>query len=253
MTSVILFIFGLIIGSFINVMGLRWNSGVSLGGRSFCPRCGHKLNWHELVPVVSFMFQAGRCRSCRARISWQYPLVEIWTGLIFVSIYNLQVTTYSKLVLGIVFCIFVVITIYDLRHKIIPDSLVYAAIVFAVAGRWLSAGSTHDYLAGPLLFVFFALVWLITRGRAMGFGDAKLALAIGLLLGAAVGYSAVVLAFWIGAFFAIAFLISARFLPLLRKGKRITMKSEIPFAPFLVAGAWLALIFDLDLLHVAFF
>lgn len=253
MTEVILFVLGLIIGSFLNVWGLRHNSGLSLGGRSFCPRCGRQLRWYELLPVLSFLLIRGRCTKCRAKISWQYPSVEILTGLIFATIFNLEFPIFYKVILLAVFCIFVVITIYDLRHKIIPDSLVYSAILLALVGRWLLGGEFMDWLAGPILFLFFALIWVITRGRALGFGDAKLALAIGVLLGAGMGYSAVVLSFWMGAVFGLGYLLVSRTLPLLRGSKRITMKSEIPFAPFLVGGAWLSLIFNLDLLHVSLF
>lgn len=253
MTVVILFILGAIIGSFLNVVGLRWNSGLTLGGRSFCYRCGHELRWYELIPILSFILQMGRCRSCRAKLSWQYPSMEIFTGLIFATIFNFQFSILQNLLLAIVFCIFVVITIYDIRHKIIPDTLVYTTIILSFLVRLLSTSTGADWLAGPVLFAFFALLWVITRGRAIGFGDSKLALAIGLLLGAANGYSAGVLAFWIGAVWGVALVLKSKLFPLLRGGKPITIKSEIPFAPFLILGAWLSLIFNLDILHVSFF
>ncbi|MBX4181429.1 prepilin peptidase [Candidatus Parcubacteria bacterium] len=247
MTTVILLVFGAIIGSFLNVVGLRFNSGLSLGGRSFCPHCGKHLKWYELVPVLSFFVLKGKCFKCQSKISWQYPLIEILTALIFLSIYNLQYTIYNKIFLILAFCIYIVVLIYDLRHKIIPDRLVYSLIILSIVYRLLFGGTLLDWLAGPILFVFFGLVWLISRGRAMGFGDAKLVLSIGLLLGAAHGFSAIILGFWIGAGFGLLLIL------LLRGSKKITMKSEIPFGPFLILGAWLALIFNLDLLHVLSF
>src|SRR5688572_16941297 len=90
MTPVILFVFGAVVGSFLNVVGLRWGTGRGVGGRSECPRCGKVLNWAELVPVISFLILRARCRHCLAPISWQYPIVEILTGLVFVTIFNLQ-------------------------------------------------------------------------------------------------------------------------------------------------------------------
>ena len=237
MATVILFVFGVIVGSFLNVLGLRWNSGLSLGGRSFCPVCGKKLCWHELIPVLSFVFLHGRCLQCKARISYQYPMVEILTGLIFATVPYIFIP---------VFCIYIVIGIYDIRHKIIPNSLVYASIALSlIVPLFIVHYSFLDWLAGPILFSFFALVWLISRGKAMGFGDAKLGLSVGLLLGAASGFSAVVLAFWVGAAIGITYMI---FSP-----KKITIKSEMPFAPFIIFGSWLALILNLDLLHVSFF
>ncbi len=244
MTTVILFVFGLIVGSFLNVLGLRWNSGVSVGGRSFCVACKKPLRFWELVPMMSFIGLGGKCGGCKTKISWQYPLVELWTALLFISI-----TNYLAL---IVFCIYAVITIYDSRHKIIPDALSYSALIIAITYRFMIGGSsTLDWFAGPILFLFFFLIWWISKGRAMGFGDAKLALSVGILLGAANGFSALVLAFVIGSVMSLAYMGLTKVLgPLFNDQKRLTMSSEIPFAPFLVFGAWLALIYNLDLLNV---
>jgi prepilin signal peptidase PulO-like enzyme (type II secretory pathway) len=237
------FLFGLIIGSFLNVLGLRWNSGVTIGGRSFCVVCKKQLRWWELVPVISFISLNGRCSKCKTKISWQYPLVELWTALLFISI-----TNYAVL---IVFCIYVVITIYDARHKIIPDVLSYSTVIIALVYRFYVGGSTLDWFAGPILFGFFGLIWFISKGRAMGFGDAKLSLSIGLLIGAPNGFSALVLAFVVGSVVSLAYMIVVSvFHPLFKSAKKLTMKSEIPFAPFLIFGAWIALIYNLDLFHV---
>jgi leader peptidase (prepilin peptidase) / N-methyltransferase len=251
------FLLGVVVGSFLNVVGLRWNSGLDLSGRSFCPVCRKKLSWWELFPVFSFFLLKGRCKGCRTNISWQYPLVEVWTGLIFVTTYIIlnPIFTLSlirfALTIGI-FSIFVVITIYDLRHKIIPDPLVYIAICLGILLQIITLNtSLLDWLAGPMLFSFFGLIWLLSRGRAMGFGDAKLGLAVGLLLGAAQGISAIVLAFWIGTFVTLTYMTFIRLgFPLWRGKKRLTMKSEVPFAPFIIFGAWISFIFQFDLFHV---
>ena len=211
------------------MVGLRWNAK-NFGGRSRCPSCGKTLRWYELAPVLSFVFLRARCARCKNRISWQYPAIEILTGLIFATVPYIYLP---------VFCLYIIILIYDFRHKIIPDSLVYSSVILA-----LVFGS-RDVIAGLILFSFFAAIWLLSSGRAIGFGDAKLGLSIGLLLGTAAGFSAIILAFWLGAASGILYMI---FSP-----KNITMKSEMPFAPFLVLGAWLALIFNLDLLHVSLF
>ena len=258
MTTVILFVFGALVGSFLNVVGLRWNSGLTLGGRSACASCNKTLRWWELVPIVSFLWLRARCARCRAKISWQYPAVEILTGLIFATIYNLQFTIFNKFILLLVFCIYIVIVIYDARHKIIPDNLVYSAIVLSLIISvlrfiWDLDIGIWDLAAGPILFIFFASIWLISSGKAMGFGDAKLGLSIGLLLGAAAGFSAIIIAFWVGALFGVAYLLISRLSPLLSGAKKITIKEEIPFAPFMVMGAWVSLIFNLDLLHVSLF
>ena len=102
------------------------------------------------------------------------------------------------------------------------------------------------------LDIFFATIWFLSRGRALGFGDAKLGLSIGLLLGAAQGFSAIVMAFWIGAAVSLLYLF-IRKSGFIKSEKELTIKSEVPFAPFLIMGAWLSLIFDLDILHVLSF
>lgn len=243
MATVILFVFGTVIGSFLNVVGLRWGSGQGVGGRSSCPSCGKVLRWQELVPIVSFFMLKRKCRGCEVKISWQYSLVELWTGLVFVTVPYIFIP---------VFCIYIIITIYDFRHKIIPDTLVYAGIVLALILRFLSSGDMLDWLAGPILFTFFGLFWLLSRGRAMGFGDAKLGLSVGLMLGAAIGFSAIILAFWIGAFGSLTYLFLNKS-GFLKNAKKLTMKSEVPFAPAIILGAWLSLVFHLDILHVALF
>lgn len=114
-------------------------------------------------------------------------------------------------------------------------------------------GTLLDYLTGPILFCSLGGLWLLSKGRAIGFGDAKLALAIGVLLGAPAGISAIVLSFWIGAVFGLLLIGISRFSPLFGGHKRITIRTEIPFAPFLVLGAWFAVILELNLLHVPLF
>jgi len=198
--------------------------------------------------MMSFVGLRGRCSECKTKISWQYPLVELWTGLIFVSLFFVFGFTVYYLLSTIIFCIYVVITIYDLRHKIIPDALSYSAVILAIIYR-LSLGNSSllDWLAGPIVFLFFGSIWFFSRGRVMGLGDGKLALSGGLLLGFSQGLSAITLAFWIGA--AVSLLLML-FFRLFNEKERLTMKSEIPFAPFIILGVWISLIFHLDLFHV---
>lgn len=254
MTLVILFVLGTIVGSFLNVVGLRWDSK-NFGGRSACPNCGKTLHWHELAPVLSFFILKRKCSGCLSPISWQYPIIEIWTGLVFASVfYVINPTTYisflNYLVLVSVFSLYIVITIYDARHKIIPDTLVYVSIALSLLiPIFLVDYSLSDWLAGPIIFTFFGSIWFLSRGRAMGFGDAKLGLSVGLLLGVAKSFSAIIFAFWIGALVAILLILSAR-LGFIKDGKRFTMKSEVPFGPAIVLGAWISLFFHLNFINV---
>ena len=125
------FIFGAIIGSFLNVVSLRFNTGVGLGGRSMCMSCGKTLRWMELIPVFSFIFLRGACRKCKSKISWQYPLIEFISGAIFVLILLKfppvsPLAALSTLMYLLTACILIVIAAYDAKHQIIPDPLVYA-------------------------------------------------------------------------------------------------------------------------------
>jgi prepilin signal peptidase PulO-like enzyme (type II secretory pathway) len=253
-----LLILGIIIGSFLNVAGLRYNSGLGVGGRSMCLSCGETLRWHELIPVVSYFWRLGRCRSCRSLISAQYPIVEIMTGVSFVAIYRTFfigdfISLIYCLLVAVIFCLYIVIGIYDLRHRIIPDLLVYSSILLSCIADIVQRVPLHDLLAGPILFLFFFVIWLVSKGRAMGLGDAKLGLSIGLLLGLVHGLSALAFSFWFGTVAALVVMITSKAYPLFMSGKRITMKSEIPFAPFLVIGALAAIIFHVDLFHLSAF
>ena len=266
MIYLFIFILGTIIGSFLNVVGLRWNAGVSLSGRSKCPHCGKKLRWYELVPVLSYIVLRGRCGGCKSPISIQYPAIEILTGLIFLSIFNFQFSIFKEYSLDflvscilylVIFSLYIAILIYDLRHKIIPNNLIYPAIILSLGfGIWRFVWNFEfgawDFAAALIIFLFFASIWFVSGGRAMGFGDAKLGLSIGLLLGAQAGFSAVILASTLGAGIMLTLMLIMRITGLLRGVKKLTMKSEIPFAPFLILGAWLGLIYDLNLLQIPF-
>ncbi|MEK7145408.1 MAG: prepilin peptidase [Patescibacteria group bacterium] len=230
---------GATVGSFLNVVALRYGTGKSpLVGRSFCPACNTKLSAIDLIPVLSFIFLRGRCRSCRAKISWQYPLVEILTAVIFLFLFK------SPLAL-IVWCLLIVIMIYDWRHKIIPDSLVLAFGILALAMAILNNLGSDLSLAllwGPLFAAPFFLLWYFSGGKWMGLGDAKLGLGLGWLLGVA-SIDAFILAFWIGATVS---LLIVGWQSWQKDQKKLTIKSEVPFAPFLFAATFLVYFFKLS-------
>ncbi len=251
------FILGTIIGSFLNVVILRHNSGRTVGGRSMCFSCGKTLHWHELVPVFSYLFQKGKCTQCKSSISPQYPIVEFLTGIIFALIaWKLSfllllspLTFITKtLFYGYLLSLLVVISVYDLKHGIIPDQFSYLfsmmtfLLLFFETGNIVLAHvpTLSQVLAGPIIASPFVFLWWISKGKWMGFGDAKLALGMGFLLGVTGGVTALMIAFWAGALVSL-------FLLLLRRYK-FTMKSEIPFAPFLVFATCVTFIFSLDLI-----
>lgn len=242
------FVFGAIIGSFLNVVIFRHGTGKNLNGRSMCFNCGKTLRWFELVPILSFLVQRGRCRDCGAKISWQYPAVEALTGFVFSLVILQNADLLSLAYFLSVWCFLILIFVYDLKHKIIPDSFVYSFIALGLARVLLAPHGPFwvwtELLAGPLLFLPFFLLWYFSGGRWMGYADGKLALGIGWFLGLLPALNAIILAFWIGAVVAVGFLLLKKlpgFGSLPVSLKTLTIKSEIPFAPFLVIGT--ALVF----------
>ncbi len=266
---ILIFVFGTIVGSFLNVLVLRYNTGVSVvKGRSFCFSCGKKLGPMELIPVLSFLIQGGKCTGCQTKISWQYPIVEILTGLLFVGVWwkylgiiGLYFDTWYVLISLIVIAILVAITVYDIKHKIIPDGLVITfgllALLKIVADFFLMVGvpaeiKSHLFwylIAGPALALPLFLIWLFSKGRWMGLGDPKLVLGIGWFLGPVMGLSAMILAFWTGAFYGLILVILSKFK---WHGLKIDGTTEVPFAPFLILGFLLVYFFNIDILNLGF-
>lgn len=238
-----IFVFGTIIGSFLNVIALRFNTGMGIKGRSQCFSCGYTLQWPDLIPVFSFLAYKGKCKKCKSPISYQYPLVEVATGILFALIFWKFSSNYPLLFIHLITaCILMVAVIYDLKHKIIPNNLSYIFIFLACLSLFFK-GITVATIAGVLISIPFWLIVLISKETWMGGGDAKLAMGIGWLLGIAQGISALVLATWLGALVGIPLLFI--------KKKGSTMKKiELPFAPFLILGMYIALFSGLDIWYI---
>ncbi len=284
----LVFVFGLIFGSFLNVVIYRLNPALKLKGgvfgRSMCPNCKTTLAWYDLIPVFSFLWLKGRCRYCNEKISWQYPIVEILSGLIWVGIFykiysraslleqayagqglqflNLNLLNFFYYIL--ILSALLVIAIYDFKWKIIPNKIVYPAIAAALIFNLFdifkylnleilkslnleilkSLNFTPFILSlfvASIAFLFFFLIYFFSKGRAMGLGDAKLALLIGLFLSPLSAVLAFTLAFILGAVFGIILIGLGQIFP---HYKKWGMKSQIAFGPFLALGAFLAFFFS---------
>jgi prepilin signal peptidase PulO-like enzyme (type II secretory pathway) len=246
-TLIILFVFGLAIGSFLNVVATRYDGehflfGAKLiGGRSHCEHCKKTLRWFELVPLVSFVAQGGRCRSCKTRLSVQYPVVELISGLIFVfvplavGVDGLIASAIAAALWIAIFEALLVMSLVDIRLGIIPDEIsiflgaigvVLMLIPLALFGGQGSGIALAQILGAAVAGIFFALLIAVTRGKGMGMGDLKLAIPLGLIFGWPDIVLVLMLSFVIGAIaglFAIA------------HGKN-TMKGTLPFGPFLALG-----------------
>ncbi len=242
------FSLGIIIGSFLNVYLYRFHTGKSLSGKSHCLSCGNSLRPYELFPLLSYLCLRGRCRHCGSYIPARYFLVELLTGILFVLTAFTATELVSMFIALIFVSILVVIAVYDLYHLIIPDELIISLALLAILeqGHLLMRGqSVVDFgctiLAATLGSVFFYSLWHYSKGKWIGFGDVKLAMPLGIMVGYTGVFSMIVLSFWVGAIIGLATL---AYLAIKRRGQphlrllpqRFTMKSAIPFAPFLIIG-----------------
>jgi prepilin signal peptidase PulO-like enzyme (type II secretory pathway) len=244
-----IFILGLAVGSFLNCVIYRLETSECLEngkpkkktfsflrGRSYCPNCKHMLSWQDLIPLLSFMTLGGKCRYCKKPISWQYPLVELATGIIFVLLLWKFGFFPEFIYLSLVSCFLIVIFVSDLKTYFIPDGAIYPAIIIALIFnfQFLIFGQfiifRDSILSGLFAMLFFLFIYLISRGKWMGFGDVKLAALMGLFLGWPNILVAMFLAFFIGAIMGVGLMVLGR--------KK--MSSEVPFGPFLVLGTFLA-------------
>ncbi len=235
-------LFGLIVGSFLNVVVLREGSTEGLGGRSHCVGCKKTLQWYELIPVASFLIQRGKCRNCHMKISWQYPIVEALTATTFffvgrfITMHHISWIASLFLLISVSFAI--AIAVYDLRTKLVPTlwylGWVISGLLF-IFMITLSIGSLVPtlwlHIQGVLVATPFFLLWLISRGRWMGFADIEIIAWMGAFFGLFSGISAVLIAFYLGGLFGIMFVLYQ-----LARGKTYASirRIQVPFAQFLL-------------------
>jgi prepilin signal peptidase PulO-like enzyme (type II secretory pathway) len=261
----LLFVFGLVIGSFLNVVSLRYDGSRFvldprvIGGRSHCPHCKKTLRWFELVPLFSFLLQGGRCRRCDARLSVQYPALELLCGVTFALVPWRVMALFTTaplqpvwLLAGLWTLAFVIIILaaaIDLRTGILPDELNVALGVIALGLTAIAAalpngsasflGALGGFFAIPggvwvsratgavIGFIFFEFLLLVTRGKGIGMGDVKLALPLGFLFGYPDILPVIGFAFIFGAIWGVLLIIL----------KKKTIKGALPFCPFLALAS----------------
>lgn len=250
-------LFGLVIGSFLNVCIYRLPLGKSLGGRSFCPKCGCKISWYDNIPVVSYLILRGRCRSCRGGIGFQYPLVEIVSALL--SVFTLVHNSYEFDRYFIWYLLFVsplvVLSFIDLRHRILPDVITlpgiavgFAAILYFQYPLWTEAliysvaGMT---VGGGTLFLLAIVYQFIRKREGMGGGDVKLCG----MLGAFLGWKAMVFVFLISSVLAILYAVVTLIIPVSRNESKEEESGPmiIPYGPFLAMAALLFYFYGLEI------
>jgi leader peptidase (prepilin peptidase)/N-methyltransferase len=228
-------LFGLIIGSFLNVVAWRVPRRESLvKPRSKCPGCGTAVKPYDNIPVVSWLLLRGKCRGCGEKISAQYPIVEAATAALYVAVVAATHDDVLRMVLGLVLVTFLVpITVIDLAHKRIPNALTGPAAILAIAlGAVLEPAYLPEQLiAGFSALLFFYLPALIHK-KGMGMGDVKLAGVLGLYLGRGVA-PAIMIGLVLGVVVGMAVVAI--------KGVSDGRRTKVPFGPFLAAGAVVAI------------
>jgi leader peptidase (prepilin peptidase) / N-methyltransferase len=245
--TLLFFFLGLIVGSFLNVLVYRLRDAETLLGRSFCRSCKHPIRWYDNVPLISFVILRGLCRDCETKISWQYPVLELLTGILFaLSGYffffsgDMLSWLETAWLLGVLSCL-IVIAAYDLRNMEIPISMlivsafltyIFLAVYFIfVSEPFFMSRLWYGFLGGAIVAGFFFLLVFLSRETWMGWGDVWLGFIVGSIVGLPLILPMLTLSFGLGAavgLFAIAY-----------GGKN--MKSQIPFAPFLAGGTLLTL------------
>lgn len=238
-----IFFVGLIVGSFLNVCILRGEKRESVRGRSRCPSCKKTLSFVELIPVVSFLLQKGRCRTCGAVLSLQYPLVELGTAFLYAGVFFFARDTFvfSFPSLLFFFALFagiaasIVICVTDIRFTIIPDGALFVLLISALIFLFLVPRNITTTVASAAIFSSFLFsLWFFSRGVWIGFGDVKLVFVTSLLVGYPASFSAFLFSFWLGGIIGVLFLLL---------GKK-SLKSALPFGPFIILGTFIAYFFS---------
>src|SRR3989344_6728871 len=250
MFYLLIFMIGIAVGSFLNVLIDRLPQEETILGRSHCDHCKKDLKWNDLIPILSYVYLGAQCRYCGKKLSLFYPLVEVLTGAMFVFVVLIGVRDVRNLgrvsigdaflllhtqtmmllaLLGIVSAS-IVIFFSDWKYQIIPDSIQISLFAFSflfIISRGITPKIFLDQaVAAFVVMLPILLVFSLTKGKGMGFGDVKLAFSMGFLLGIFAGFIALYIGFISGAIVGVTLLIL---------GKK-KMKSEIAFGPFLILG-----------------
>ena len=238
MEAALTVVFGLIAGSFLNVVIHRLPRGESVAfPASHCPRCGAPIPFHDNVPLLSYAVLLGRCRSCRARISPRYPLVEALTAFSFWLARDAHGLTLHAAACAVFLCLLIALAFIDLEHMILPDELTLggAALFFAYSFFNPELAQLDAVLSGAGAALFFAALLFfylkLRKIEGLGFGDVKMALFLGLFLGLRRTVVAILLASLSGLLVGLFFIVF----------RKKNLKLALPFGPFLSLGSYVAL------------
>jgi len=246
---VLLFLFGSSIGSFINVLVDRYDKLHTIfTSQSKCEKCKKKIAFYDLIPIFSYFVLGGKCRHCRASIPKRVVLVEILTGISFVvvGVFIPFSSVFFSIILLLIVSSIMALFFVDLEHGILPDYLLIALAILSILFN-LNIGIIGlgvNFFVGLVLFAIFLALFLVTRGRGIGFGDVKFAFVIGLLLGFPNSLAAIYISFVLGALVSIL---------LIATGRKKMRGDTIPFGPFLAGGILVMLLFSERVYEFIFF
>ena len=244
--TILILIYGLLIGSFLNVLIYRTprDESIAFPG-SHCPTCNHKLSWYDNIPLFSYLFLKGSCSYCNAKISVQYPLIEALNAIIYIVLFLRLSFSLTFIFYALVSSVLIAIAIIDLKEQIIPDSLVISIIVLTILYKVLNYflyNESSEILESVLGFLvaggLFLAIAIFSRG-GMGGGDVTLISALGFILGIKQILLVIFLSFLYGAIISI-FLLST---------KLKTRKDPIPFGPFIILGFFTTIFYGDQLLN----
>lgn len=235
---IVLFIFGAVFGSFFYVVGSRLPKNESiLKPRSHCEYCNHTLKWYELIPVVSYLIQLGKCRKCKKHIPLTYCLIEIVTGLLFALSFYLYGLSYEFFIAVILFSLLILIFVSDFKYMIILDSPLIIASILILGLKWYYFGFETFLLSLASGIIIFALMFfilkfgnLVFKKESLGGGDVKLSFVIGIVLGFKLSLAALILSSFLAFPYAFAVMYLGN-------------DKELPFGPFLVASLTIVFLF----------
>lgn len=239
--TILFFIVGTIFGSFYNVIGFRVPNNESIiKPRSHCPKCNYTLKFYDMIPILSYIFLKGRCRNCHAKISVFYPLMELFTGILFAVSYYSFGFSYELIMALLLVSLFIIIVVTDLNYYIIPDGVnIFFGIAIFITNILIHGfpGACRYALYGLIMFLFmYALMKIgnfLFKQESLGGGDIKLLFVLGMTMPLALSF----LGLTLSAFIALPV---SLFLYIKKKDK------VLPFGPFLVAGFMIIYLLKID-------
>ena len=246
--GIIIFLIGIIFGSFFNVCIFRIPNNKSVSyPPSHCYNCNTRLKIIDLIPVLSWIFLRGKCRYCGSKISIRYPLIELLTGIIFLIVYKTNGINIMLIYYLMLSSILIIITFIDIDFYIIPDNLIIIGCIFALVFKVLNHISIVSSILGGLIcgggmYILIVLIESIVKQEVMGGGDIKLFAMIGVFLGIRGGLLTILLSIYIGAIYGVITMIYNKY-------KNRSYKSVIPYGPFIAIAAFISIAYCDKIIH----